>query len=420
MNKIIHLIIFSVIWVVILLMQLFMPDTKSYSLSDNTHIYDQRSGGSAKYSNILTAKDPYFTKIYDIEPFSTKWADGTLTPQYPRHPYVNGNGEVFPQQWKNADIVVEKRPLHWGQRKLLLSEIDFITDVLDSDKKDKNIYTLIYAGSADGKHIPLLCELFPSVNFHLYDPRKFHDILIKYAKEHPERVKFNPYSKDGMFNDEVAKKYVGRNDHKTKLLFVSDIRISPSEDDIERDQRYQENWVNIIKPYMYMLKFKLPYTSVGKSKTYKYLDGKIRLQCWANNKSIETRLIGPLIPGKFKSAKYDIILYEQQCAWFNNIMRLHDVGNMSLSSFGINIDKDKTINDFWKDIVPVNYKKGYDFVYELQILSKIKHDKNLDESNKNLDESRFLLDIVEKINDLLLQENTHKLDFIDRLRFRKY
>ena len=46
---------------------------------------------------------------------------------------------------------------HWGQRKLLLSEVEFFTTFFDPLASA----LVIYAGAAPGHHIPLLSEMFP-------------------------------------------------------------------------------------------------------------------------------------------------------------------------------------------------------------------------------------------------------------------
>lgn len=67
------------------------------------------------------------------------------------------------------DVYRQRTALHIGQRKLLLSEVDFLTDY--ARKGD----TVVYAGSAPGIHLPYLASLFHSkaLRFELYDPRKF-------------------------------------------------------------------------------------------------------------------------------------------------------------------------------------------------------------------------------------------------------
>src|SRR5437868_821867 len=60
----------------------------------------------------------------------------------------------------------------WGQRKLLLSEIEFLTIYWNAQEIPDPI--VVYVGAAHGNHIPLLSEMFPSFEFHLYDPAKFN------------------------------------------------------------------------------------------------------------------------------------------------------------------------------------------------------------------------------------------------------
>ena len=58
--------------------------------------------------------------------------------------------------------------MHWGQRKLLLSEIEFLARFSEPG------ITCVYAGAAPGTHIPYLTQLFPEVaRFVLVDPSPF-------------------------------------------------------------------------------------------------------------------------------------------------------------------------------------------------------------------------------------------------------
>ena len=109
----------------------------------------------------------------------------------PRLPYRRRKGEV-------------KTVIHWGQRKLLLSEIEFLTlyGELSSSK------VVVYAGAAPGTHISFLSMLFPELKFILYDPAPFTV---------PESDKINTIQ--DLFTDEVAKTFEGRN-----VLFICDIR----------------------------------------------------------------------------------------------------------------------------------------------------------------------------------------------------
>lgn len=61
---------------------------------------------------------------------------------------------------------------HLGQRKLLLTEIEFYTKCLTS-KNDKAL--VIYAGSASCEHLPVILDMYPNLKFILVDPN-YHSI----------------------------------------------------------------------------------------------------------------------------------------------------------------------------------------------------------------------------------------------------
>lgn len=168
-----------------------------------------------------------------------------------------------------------KSLVHWGQRKLLMSEIEFLANF-----GQPNV-TLLYAGAAPGTHINYLSNLFPDINFVLVDPSPFT------AKE-IDKIKII----NGFFDDDLCRQYCNQ-----QVLFISDIRTADSskltrEDTelyIEKDQVAQARWHRILRPLRSMLKFRLPY---GEGKT-KYLDGDIYLPVWGPITTSETRLIVP-------------------------------------------------------------------------------------------------------------------------------
>lgn len=58
---------------------------------------------------------------------------------------------------------------HWGQRKLLMSEIEFLTNYATDN------CTVVYVGAAPGTHINYMSNvLFPKLNFILIDPLRFN------------------------------------------------------------------------------------------------------------------------------------------------------------------------------------------------------------------------------------------------------
>ena len=52
---------------------------------------------------------------------------------------------------------------HWGQRKLLFSELEFLTKVSFHLNLDECV--VVYVGAARGTHISILASLFPNVRF---------------------------------------------------------------------------------------------------------------------------------------------------------------------------------------------------------------------------------------------------------------
>ena len=54
-----------------------------------------------------------------------------------------------------------KTTIHWGQRKLFLTELQFLTHFWDPNQVPEPI--VIYAGAAPGRHFPLLSKLFPQL-----------------------------------------------------------------------------------------------------------------------------------------------------------------------------------------------------------------------------------------------------------------
>ncbi len=201
---------------------------------------------------------------------------------------------------------------HVGQRKLLMSEVDFLTDF--ARRGD----TVVYAGSAPGIHIPYLASLFDSLHltFELYDPREFD--LPKWEGRVIPRINTH----QGFFTDETAAEYAGRDD----VLFISDIRTGgheaglPGEEDVSRDMHQQEKWVLAMQPRAFMLKFRLEYFKEG-IRDFEYLDGEARIQAWAPPASSETRLVAERPPGGYKRRKYDQAKYDRQMFYANSILR---------------------------------------------------------------------------------------------------
>lgn len=213
----------------------------------------------------------------------------------------------------------EFRPqLHWGQRKLLLSEIEFLT--LHGEKSK----TVLYVGAADGLHLVYLAGLFPDHHFYLYDPMEFHRELRQFAKNCKRIHMFQQY-----FNDEDIARVKSLN-----ALFISDIRNLPVgfvrggqvdeavEEDIRGDMERQAAWIRELVPPASMVKFRLPWVQQSPSiNKFTYLDGDIHLQAWAPVSSSEARLISTRVNGEYVMREYDTHWYDDAMHRFNRLTR---------------------------------------------------------------------------------------------------
>lgn len=279
--------------------------------------------------------------------------DLVLSPQSEKLPY----GKV------SEDVLLG---VHWGQRKLLLSEIEFFTLFWNPEEIPKPL--CVYAGAAPSDHTPLLSEMFPEVTFHLYDPAPFG------IKETRKIKIFNEF-----FTDEVAAKYAGRND----VLFICDIRTADmqanndavtrkirkmkkegkpvsdkliyklykeadvkTEQEIKRDMDAQMRWTQIINPEHALLKFRLPYCLDGEDELVEYLDGFVFWQAWAPKKSTETRL-KPVRDekGEYSTRSWSALDYEQKC-FHQNVKVRPEVKYKNLFRKEGELDPPELLNDF--------------------------------------------------------------------------
>lgn len=197
---------------------------------------------------------------------------------------------------------------HLGQRKLLLSEIEFLT-LMGCSKKGTLIH---YAGAAKGYHIPILSYLFPKCLFVLYDSESFgiqpsNTIIIRRE----------------LFTNDLIDQYGSR------CLLISDIRSTPASDvpkekykmefekRVIKDMDLQKEWA--LNPLVdaALLKFRLPFIEGETS----YLNGEILIQPWAKETSTERRLLYD----KKKAPKEEMVInhkmYEEQSFYFNTVYR---------------------------------------------------------------------------------------------------
>ncbi|CAF3151772.1 unnamed protein product [Rotaria sp. Silwood2] len=201
---------------------------------------------------------------------------------------------------KNADSRKINTTEHWGQRKLLLTEIEFLTNY----GADGN-YLVIYAGAAPGSHLNFLSLLFPKLEFVLIDTTEF-DV------KPTERVKIRSES----FNSNLAQQFAGL---QRDLLFICNVHTfndyKNQQDDIIDDMENQKIWHRLLKPSMSLLNFRLPH----KPGATEYLKGTLVIEPWASKRSSECRLI---VKKDATVAKYDNALFEEDLSYFHNVTRI--------------------------------------------------------------------------------------------------
>ena len=201
---------------------------------------------------------------------------------------------------------------HWGQRKLLISEIEFLTLIGRHNLEGAHV---VYAGAAPGTHIFYLSKLFPEVHFILVDPAPFHD---SYKKKRWENITII----EECFTDAMATELAHR---CSNIYLISDIRTSnhkvQSDSEVERrisqDMACQMRWHEMLGSKRSMLKFRLPWESDAPTE---YLDGDIYLPVWGPQTTTECRLITKADDPRARKM-YDNKKYEEQMMFFNNVMR---------------------------------------------------------------------------------------------------
>jgi len=308
--------------------------------------------------------------------------------------YLDQIPHAMPYQ-RSKDVI--KTNVHNGQLKLFLTELEFLTDSLDKDTPA----IVVYAGSAPSNKIYFLAKMFPRVKFVLVDPNE-HYIMFSGGSQYDdkwinkclyfrarEKTKFAPttarinawlggaqvtprrgivqqtiptnildiiretdysfYIIEDYFTEEIGALLSG------DCLFISDIRSreesadNPTDLDILWNSAMMYNWLKVLKPRRYMLKFRCPYVINDTSKRYlaiayenssythpalntcdiKFMENfyqdkfvylkpeRIYLQSFAGQTSTETRLVGSTL----ELAEYNIVDYNDKLFYYNRVYR---------------------------------------------------------------------------------------------------
>ena len=218
-------------------------------------------------------------------------------------------------------LVTEYSTLYFGQLKLFISELEFLTPFHDQED-----VVVVYGGAAPGYHIPFIMSLFPRMRFVLVDPdpiamqRVDEDIteVLQGVFDFPvglgdvlSRVEFhNKRLTADVDCDPATHLYIGSLGGSAKtVLFISDIRnteVSHNKSDSGSHQRIvhddmvlQQQLTLALCPTSSLLKFRLPWKSftlgdgtVVDHENYPYLKcSHVRYQVYTSAASHEARIV---------------------------------------------------------------------------------------------------------------------------------
>ena len=310
------------------------------------------------------------------------------------------------------DALDHQSKCHWGQKKLLLSEIQFFTRICKTlNIKSLKDFAVVYIGSAGGHHLPILYNLFPDLIWLLYDPAPFSKDVTKHPTKDKSVFIYNMY-----FTDDTLE-HVRKNCQGRKILFISDIRVETKEEDIIKDMRNQAFWgTELNSPFM-LHKFRLPYEELEtipksnlqfklneklfinpnlKTTKYKnmlYLKGDIYLQIFPPPYSGELRLFVEQKNGKYEFAEYDYLDIENRLVYFNSYIRPY--------FYCFNDDK------ICKEYKYINYIPGYDTSVECLMEYKIV-----------IDYYNYFFNIKDK--KVIIQKLYDMNFYLEKLAYRKF
>lgn len=279
--------------------------------------------------------------------------------------HFSENDPEMPYREEERTVIAQKKPVigvGWGQRKLAIAELYFLTRYCETQR---NLH-LLYIGAAPGTHINFLTRIFPTITFHLYDPRKF------FIEPSPNIILYPQY-----FTKDHAEQW--RN--AQNLIFISDIRRDFREDMprneheqiVIEDMQKQWEFLRIIRPKISFLKFRPPFFEGEMQREYlEYPEGIIFKQPWAPIISNETRLV---VSQKDVDSikKYHIKSYRDKLFYHNVYVR----------------NEVKFLNPFTKKTEPIWYPELLDDFNSLgetlilsETLKKINYSVNLENVRK--------------------------------------
>jgi hypothetical protein len=213
------------------------------------------------------------------------------------------------EKLQNVDPNYTGNNVHNGQRKLLISEVQLLTNVYKDVFRKETSVLCVYAGAYPCLHLTQLLHNFPNTYFLLVDPAfRDRDHLREWPSERVQLCSafFNNDAatavvtwKKGLVGDEIHE-CLNRLDfpgeiYSDNIVFISDIRKEAENDTmIATEMEEQKEWFNILQAKAGLMKFRLPYVTPEflnkESHVYKYMEGIIYLPVWGRRSTTECRL----------------------------------------------------------------------------------------------------------------------------------
>jgi hypothetical protein len=231
--------------------------------------------------------------------------------------------------------------VHYGQLKLLLSEM-YLLSYHKAHLPDT--YVLVYVGSSPGYHIPILVEALTQEITHCfcYDkaptPLENND---KFTVKHRFFEDRDAYQLAESYNHIVFVSDIRNDDEETvrrrllltatpeKKIFYTKNQWSLKKDtDIEHDRsiwtnmQQQQRWMEIMRPAISLLKFRLPWGNVEgivENGEVEYNTGELTFQPFMTQRGTEAKLMVKREEIGVKK-RYNIVHYEEVFS-FHNYLR---------------------------------------------------------------------------------------------------
>jgi len=238
-------------------------------------------------------KSNYHLRQNQAEPLHVKNLDLSMrnltTNDFPRRAYRRRKKEF-------------KSVNHWSQRQTVVEEIEFLT----KHAGDKDY--VVYIGAAPGSQIPYLAELFPMLEFHLYDTNEFRI-------ESRDRIFVNKTN----LTSTIEKEWQQWQQDNANVLLISKLKGAADEhqdaNELSPEMKSQAETFKAIKPKKALLRFALPW---GEGMTT-YLDGELILPIWGTQTTTELLLVPD---DDAREREWDRKQFEEWMFYFNTIMRV--------------------------------------------------------------------------------------------------